>query len=141
MEARPNYLMPGNLNSPNGRVFWEGLRDGRLMAPKCRACGEEFFPPRPICPECLGDALDWRQLSGRGTLASWTEMYFARPEFDTPFFLGLIDLEEGIGRILARIEGVVEKDLVIGDDYEIYSADTGGGFFLYFARPRTRSRK
>lgn len=141
MEVRPNFLKPGNLNSPNGKVFWDGLRTGRLLAPKCTACGEEFFPPRPFCPECLGEDLEWRQLSGKGMLVSWTEMYFARSEFETPFFLGLIDLDEGIGRILARVEGVMEEDLVIGQPFEIYSADTGSGFFLYFARPATRFRK
>lgn len=141
MAVKPNYLQPGNRYSPNGQVFWQGLAAGRFLAPRCDDCGELFFPPRPVCPECLGDRLKWEELSGRGTLYSWTEMYYARPEFDTPFLLGLIDLEEGIGRIAARIEGASAQDLFIGQKVEIESVKVSDDFHLYQARPRTRLKK
>lgn len=141
MSEKPNFLWPGNLNSPTGKIFWEGISSGRFLAPRCRACGELFFPPRPFCPECLGDDLGWEELSGQGSLHSWTELYYARPEFETPFLLGLIDLEEGIGRIVARIEGASAGELRIGQTVEIGMAKTGEEFYLYSARPRTNSRK
>ncbi len=35
-------------------------------------------------------------------------------EIDTPFLLGLIDLEGGLGRMTARIEGLSAEELSIG---------------------------
>ncbi|MDH7479124.1 MAG: Zn-ribbon domain-containing OB-fold protein [Syntrophomonadaceae bacterium] len=135
MPKRPGFLWPANRNSPSGRPFWEGLRQGRFLAPRCRACGELFFPPRPFCPECLGEELEWQKLSGRGTLHSWTELHYARPEFSTPFLLGLIDLEEGVGRIIARIEDASGRELQIGQPMEIQISEVEEGFCLYQARP------
>ncbi len=80
------------------RSFWEGLSQHKLLGQSCPSCDEKFFPPRPYCPECLADQLDWIELDTRGTLHSWTQVRVAGPEFDTPFLLGLVDLSGGIGR-------------------------------------------
>lgn len=135
MSKKQGFLWPANLDSPSGRPFWEGLRQGRFLAPRCLTCGELFFPPRPFCPECLGEKLEWQELSGWGTLHSWTELHYARPEFSTPFLLGLIDLEEGVGRIVARIEGASGLELQIGQPVKIEISNVGEGFCLYRARP------
>jgi len=123
MTSKPNFLKPTNLESPGAVPFWEGLQAGKFLAPRCGQCGELFFPPRSHCPECLGDSLSWEELSGKGFLYSWTELFFAQPEFDTPFFLGLIDLAEGIGRIAARISaknggGTPYRDVRAHPDFE-----------------------
>jgi hypothetical protein len=135
MTAKPNYLMPTNIESPSVRPFWEGLKAGKFLAQQCRACGEIFFPPRSNCPECLGDEFAWQPLSGRGTLYSWTELFFAQPEFDVPFLLGLVDLEEGIGRIAARISGAAAGELSIGMPLVIRISDPGNGLVLYYVEP------
>lgn len=133
--SKPNYIRPNNYNSPVGKNFWEGMTDGIFLAQRCLVCGELFFPPRPFCPECLGDKLIWEELSRRGTLHSWTELHYARPEFDTPLLLGLVDLEEGIGRIVARIDDAVVDELHIGQPVEITTFNTGDGFYLYRISP------
>ncbi len=140
MTSRPNYLKPTNLGSPGAKKFWEGLRAGKFLAPRCEACGELFFPPRAHCPECLNDVFVWVELSGKGSLYSWTELFFVQPEFDAPLLLGLVDLAEGVGRILTRITGVAAGELYIGMPVMIRISHCGGGMALYYAEPLSSSR-
>lgn len=132
-DRKPNFLRPANLQSPSGKGFWEGAREGRLLAGKCSGCGEVFFPPRLCCPKCLGADLQWMELEKRGTLHSWTEVFLAGPEFDTPFLLGLVDLAGGIGRLMARITGVEAGDLQIGMAVKIGFVRCDEGFSVYCA--------
>ena len=48
------------------------LGEGRLMASRCTACAAVHLPPRAICPKCFGEALEWIETSGRGTLVAYT---------------------------------------------------------------------
>ena len=135
MASKPNHLKPTNLESPGAKAFWEGLRAGKFLAPRCGSCGERFFPPRSHCPVCLGDAFTWEKLSGKGHLYSWTELSFVPPEFDAPLLLGLVDLDDGAGRILTRMSGVTAEGLYIGMPLVIRISNAGGGMALYYAEP------
>ena len=131
MVHKTNFLPPSNRHSPWARPFWDGLSEHKLLGPSCTSCGTAFFPPRPYCPECLGDSLEWRELSGRGTLHSWTKIRVAGPEFDTPFFLGLVDLEDGIGRLAAKIIDVEPERLKIGMPVRVSYVDSDGDLVPY----------
>ena len=131
MDRKTNFLPPTNRHSPWARPFWEGLSENKLLCQTCGSCGAKFFPPRPYCPQCLTDQLDWIELSDQGTLHSWTEVRVAGPEFDTPFFLGLVDLSEGIGRITAKIIDAEAARLKIGMPVRISYVDLAGDFTLY----------
>lgn len=134
-EPKRNFLLPTNMRSPAAIRFWEGLQQGKFLAPRCIACGSLFFPPRLLCPGCLGENFQWEELSGKGYLYSWTELFYAQPVFDTPFLLGLIDLEEGIGRIAAKISGARAKELYIGMPMRIRFTAPYDGFSLYYMEP------
>jgi uncharacterized OB-fold protein len=68
-------------------------------------------------------------------LYSWTELFYAQPEFDVPFLLGLVDLAEGVGRIAARICGATTAELTIGMPLEIRISNPVDGFALYYIEP------
>ena len=84
--------------------FWSGLVEGEFRTTKCRACQHISFPPKPICPACWSRDVEWVAMSGRGILASFTEVSAAPKVFaaETPYVLALVDLEEGV-RCLSRI--------------------------------------
>ncbi|HEX75349.1 MAG TPA: Zn-ribbon domain-containing OB-fold protein [Dehalococcoidia bacterium] len=128
---KPNFLWPTNANYATTKEFWEGLRRRQFLARKCHRCDEMFFPPRSHCPHCLGNDLEWVELSGKGTLYSWTEVNIAAPEFDTPFLLGLVDLPQDIGRIAAKIVGAEAHQLRIGMPVKISYADVHKDLSLY----------
>lgn len=77
------------------------LKNGRLMGSVCRSCGHRTFPPRADCPECLGGDFDYVELSGRGTVYTFTTIAAAPTGFEdvAPYTVTVIDLEEG-GRLL-----------------------------------------
>ncbi len=84
--------------------FWDGLRQGRFRTTVCRACTHLTFPPKPICPACWSQDIEWFDLSGRGVLRSYTEVCAAPLMFaeEAPYVLCLVDLEENI-RCLSRV--------------------------------------
>lgn len=94
--------------TPEARPYWDGLREGRLMLPRCEACGHVFFYPRVLCPRCASRAITWVQASGRGRLhafgighQSFNRAYTVRP----PYVLAMIELEEG-PRMLSNLINV-----------------------------------
>lgn len=88
------------------------LTERKFMASRCRGCGALWLPPRPICPTCKGDEMEWKELSGKGTLVAFTvigvgpmPMIDAGYGRDNPYCVGIVQVEEG-PRIGAQILGV-----------------------------------
>ena len=118
MEKR-NFRHPQIFHSTE--KFWLGLRDRKFLIQRCKNCEEIFFPPRSHCPKCLYNEMDWVELSGKGTLYSWSEIHIPSRNFDVPYVIGIIDLEEGVGRMVSKIRARVEDlkiDMPMKIDYE-----------------------
>lgn len=107
----PTLVYPPRM-TPFTLTFWDALREGKFLTSKCVDCAHITFPPKPICPECWGDNLEWIELSGKGILRSYTEVSAAPAMFeaDVPYVLCIVDLDEGIrlvSRVLAAWEDLV----------------------------------
>jgi uncharacterized OB-fold protein len=97
------------------------LKDGRLMASRCKKCGETTFPPRADCPACLADEFEYEEVSGKATLHTFTKIEAAPTGFEdvVPYIVGVADLDEG-GRALAWIgETIPEEKIKIGMKLQI----------------------
>ena len=84
--------------TPETKPFWDGLREQKLMLPKCGDCSRVFFYPRIICPHCQSRNVGWIQGSGRGKLHSFEIAYqtISRAfKVKPPYVLAMIELEEG----------------------------------------------
>jgi len=84
--------------TPEARPYWEGLREHRLMLPRCLDCGRAFFYPRIACPYCHSRQIVWTQASGRGRLHAFEIAYQPMGRAFTvkpPYVLAMIELEEG----------------------------------------------
>ena len=44
---------------PDDAPFWEAAAEGRLVLPRCRACGTYVWYPRTFCPDCRTFGVDW----------------------------------------------------------------------------------
>ena len=82
------------------------------MGAHCAACDETFVPPRPVCPHCQGEAMEWVEVSGKGKLAAFTAVYIgpnamiaAGYDRNNPYLTGIVQLEEG-PMISAQILGL-----------------------------------
>src|SRR6516164_2995373 len=98
MTAHTVYAKPLPEIDPYSKGYWEHAREHRLSVQVCRACGHRTFPPSPVCPACLSDALAWKPVSGRGRLLSWVSFhraYWDAFRHELPYHVCLVQLEEG----------------------------------------------
>jgi uncharacterized OB-fold protein len=107
--------------TPEARPYWDGARDGKLMLPKCQACGKAFFYPRVRCPFCSSGDIAWFQASGRGTLYSFeiahqilNKAFKVKP----PVILAMVELEEG-PRLMTNLVNVAPDPTVIACDMPV----------------------
>ena len=85
----------------------------RLEGQRCNACGAVQFPPRGACGACRDQALEPYRFSGRGTVYSFAEVAQAPKGFSGPYFVALVDLEEGV-RVTAQLTDVDPDEVEIG---------------------------
>ncbi len=117
------YLKPLPKPTPISRPFWEAARRHELMLQRCAACATFVHYPRPRCPQCFSDRLEWRHASGRGTVYSYTIVRRAssRAFADAPYVLAIVELEEG-PHMTTNIVGPSEQ-VGIGTPVEVYFDD------------------
>ena len=103
--------------------FWRE-NDSRynMYGKKCGKCSQVYFPARDMCPKCRRTSMgkmERIQLSGKGTVVSYSTIHDGLPEFQMqiPYTIAIIELEEG-----AKITGQIvdcESDCVgIGSKVE-----------------------
>ena len=107
--------------------YWAGCREGRLLLQYCRSCESHQFYPRSLCSHCHGDALEWRDSSGQGRVASFTVVHRGVSEaYPAPYVVALIDLEEG-PRMMSHVIDVEPGGLSVGDrvavEFQAWSDD------------------
>lgn len=83
---------------------WSGLAEGRLCTTRCSACARLSFPPKPICPHCWHDQVEWVDIDPAATLYSWTRIHAGPAMFaaELPYEVGIVDLDVGL-RIALRL--------------------------------------
>ena len=88
---------------------------------KCQKCGFETYPPRANCPKCLSPDFEFKEISGQGTLLTYTKIDAAPTGCQDigTYRVGLVDLKEG-GRAVAWIgESIGEDQVKIGMELQM----------------------
>ena len=101
--------------------FARHLKDGRLMGSRCAACEHLSFPPRADCPACRHGEFAYAEMTGQGTVVTYTTIAAAPAGFEdeVPFTVGVIDLVE-TGRLLAWFgETIPEAEIAIGMEVQV----------------------
>lgn len=99
------------------RRFYELLREGRFATTRCAACSLLLWPPRPLCPRCLREELEWVDLPRRGrVVAATTDRHSLR--FSPPAAIGVVKLDGTDVRVVSAIEAPAES-LRAGDAVEL----------------------
>lgn len=93
--------------------FYQRLALGSFATTRCRSCHQTSFPPRPFCPVCQREEVEWIELPHRAKLYAFTQQRRAL-RFPTPDVIGLVEIE-GLGTILSKINAPFEE-LHIGLD-------------------------
>lgn len=120
------------------------LKKGELAGTKCLECDSLYFPPKADCPKCRSTKFDWVPLNENCKLITFTEVFFAPPEFqkETPYLLGLAELEEG-PRVFAPIDSRIARDyLKPGALLALHpSTNENGAFYQLEKREQNYLRK
>lgn len=113
------------------KPFWDAAREHRLVGAACADCGRFRMPPTPFCPHCRSQRIDWRELSGRGILYSYTIVARAiMPEMadSIPYVPALVDLPDAPGtRLITNVVGSPLDRLRIGAPLRVTWLDTDDG--------------
>ena len=91
---------------PTVEQYQKNIEMGKFRAFKCKSCGAVIAPPSGTCYKCGGTEMEWTEVSGKGTLVSFTVIHIAPDEFkeEAPYYIAIVELEEGT-RISARLLG------------------------------------
>ena len=84
--------------TPVTQPFWDGLREHKIKIQYSPSAGRYVFYPRILAPGTLADDLEWREVSGAGTLYTFTvaDRPTAPPWADAlPQLLAIVELDEG----------------------------------------------
>ncbi len=80
------------------KPFWQATRDKKLMIQYCRRSGRYQFFPRATSIHSGRRDLEWREVSGKGEIFTYTVARRARPPFQghEPFLIVVVTLDEGV---------------------------------------------
>jgi uncharacterized OB-fold protein len=107
--------LAGPAETERTRPFWDATREGRLVLPWCPACEAFFWYPRPVCPTCLAETVEWRPAAGTGEVHAVSVQYRAGPGrdgSDGPYAVAVVELAEGV-RMLSNIVGVPPEEVAV----------------------------
>ncbi len=132
--------MPPALVDATTLPFWQAAKEHRLVVQRCTGCGHTRLPPAPVCPECRSTDADWKQLSGRGEVYTYTVVH--RPIAagqQLPYVIAVIALEGGGGvRMISNLVGASPEQLRIGAAVELVWEDMSADLALPRFRPVSR---
>ncbi len=80
------------------KKFKEFIADGIIKGSKCKSCGKICLPPRPICPDCNGTNLEWKELSPDGKIKTFTVINVPLSNMvgRSPYTVAVVELDDGL---------------------------------------------
>jgi uncharacterized OB-fold protein len=117
--------------------WWQAAAEHRLVVQRCTSCEHTRLPPAPVCPECRSADSDWKQVSGRGEVYTYTLVH--RPIAagqKLPYVIAVIALEDAGGvRMISNLVGVDPDELEIGMPVELLWEDMSADLAVPRFRP------
>jgi uncharacterized OB-fold protein len=112
--------------------FIDRLEQGKVSGTRCKGCGMVFFPPRADCYRCLGNDMEWFDISGPGKLLTYSKLEYAPVGFenDLPYTIALVDY--GDYKVFGRLESrLSEDDIEVGMDMKVAVNELPDGQLTY----------
>jgi uncharacterized protein len=109
-------------------AFWDGCAAGKLVLPRCDDCGELIWYPRLSCPFCGSHAVTHTEVSGRGTVYSFTIIRRGSGPFRdaAPYVLAMVQLAEG-PTFMTNIVDADPESLAVGQAVHVVFEPTDDG--------------
>jgi uncharacterized OB-fold protein len=99
--------LAGGRNTLDARQFWSAAAVEELIIQHCGGCERYIFPPQELCPHCWAEDLVWTEVSGEGTVHSYSTIHV--PLHDAwadrvPYTVAFVRLEEGVFLLTALLD-------------------------------------
>ncbi len=117
--------------------FWEATRQKKLVIQFCKATGKPQHYPRPVSIFTgRRRDIEWRQVSGRGVLFSYTITRRGTPQFRgaEPYCVANVTLDVGVNAIANLVNCGID-DLEIGMKVRPYWRPLDDGTHLLMFEP------
>ena len=112
--------------------FVNYLAQGKVMSTKCLDCGEVSFPPKMDCPSCLSSKVEWFEITGSGTLATYSIVTYGPSGFedDAPYTLAIADF--GKFKMFGRMcKDIPTDQLAVGMKVKVVPVKLAGDRISY----------
>jgi hypothetical protein len=111
------------------KIYWDGLKEGKVYATKCKKCGELYYPPQVDCPNCLASEVEWGELS-EGNLETFTQVCL-KPQgfshYEQNYIVAIAKTTEGM-KVMGWLEETDIKNVKVGMSVKITAKTMPDGF-------------
>jgi uncharacterized OB-fold protein len=122
-----------------GMPFWEATRQKKLVIQYCKATGKYQHFPRPVSIFTgRRRDIEWREVSGKGTVFSYTIAHRGPPAFQgkEPYAIASVTLDVGVN-LIANLINCKAEDLKVGMKVKPYWHPLDNGEHLLMFQPDT----
>jgi len=105
----------------DNQEFFDRCREHQLVLRRCRDCSLFSHPPRPNCPDCASDNLEWVNSPGRGTVYTFTitrQPVSRAFEGLLPWAVVDVELDEGV-HFISNLVGCDLEEIEIGMQVDV----------------------
>ena len=120
-----------------GMPFWEATRQKKLVIQYCKTANKFQHFPRPVSIFTgRRRDIEWREVSGKGKVYSFTIAHRGPPAFQgaEPYAVASVTLDEGVN-VIASIVNCMAEDLKVGIKVEAYWHPLDSGEHLLMWQP------
>lgn len=92
------YDRPLPFPTADTQPFWDSVKQHSMQLPFCKSCNEFFYYPRAFCPKDFNWDIEYRPVSGKGTVYAFSICYRGQAEgwWDkAPYTVVTVQLDEG----------------------------------------------
>ncbi len=116
MVDSPIHLQYTGTAGRSASVFLRGIAEGRIVGMHCAGSDEVYMPPRGSCPKLGQPTTEEVELSGKGTVTSFTIVHIPIPgnPIKPPFAVGEIRFDGCALSFIHLISGIDPADVRIG---------------------------
>jgi len=119
--------------------FWDGIKRGELVLPRCNSCGRLHHCPRPYCADCSSRDLTWVRCSGKGKIHSYLIEHrqhgLGASLHSSPVeIIAVVEINGG-ARILAGLTGITPDSVRLDMPVEIVFEDLDDGPTMFKFKP------
>jgi uncharacterized OB-fold protein len=114
-------FLPHAVSLPGDALTTNAQGQPALVGCVCATCGSRMFPRAPVCPVCISETMTDETMPSQGSLYSFTTVHVGPSEWQKPFTVGYVDLDNGV-RVFSHLRG---KNFQINQPVQLAVAEIG----------------